>query len=146
VGESAGNDRDLHRDVRGSEALAQHVLLRERPDLDVSFASDGDAAQWCYLEGIAAALPNPELRTTTFNLDFWHAASYVDSAAKAAFDTEDDAKVQAEQWKASLKEHVHGASRVLKSMRYFRDQQVGGRYEAMDASIAYLAKRLPRDE
>lgn len=130
-----------HETVASELELELHAILRERPDLDVSFASDGDATQWQYLEGIAVALPHEERRTTTLNLDFWHAAGYVDAAAKAALEDESDARVQAEEWKTSLKEHVHGATRVLKSMRYFRDQLSGERREAMDGAINYLAKQ-----
>jgi hypothetical protein len=130
-----------HETVASELELELHAILRERPDLDVSFASDGDAAQWHYLEGIAAALPDAERRTTTFNLDFWHAAGYVDDAAKAALEDDSDSKVQAEEWKTSLKEHVHGATRVLKSMRYFRDQLSGARRETIETSINYLAKQ-----
>jgi hypothetical protein len=130
-----------HETVASDLELELRAVLHERPDLDVSFASDGDALQWQYLEGIAAALPDEDKRTTTFNLDFWHAAGYVEAAATAALADEDDAKVQAEEWKASLKHHVHGAQRVLKSMRYFRDQLVGERREAIETSINYLAKQ-----
>jgi hypothetical protein len=130
-----------HETIALDLELELRAVLHERPDLDVAFASDGDALQWHYLEAIAAALPDEDKRTTTFNLDFWHAAGYVDAAAKAALADEDDAKVQAEEWKASLKQHVHGAQRVLKSMRYFRDQLVGERREAMETSINYLAKQ-----
>lgn len=130
-----------HETVASDVELELHAILHERPDLDVSFASDGDAAQWQYLEGIAAALPDCDTRSTTFNLDFWHAAGYVEAAAKAAIADKDDAEVQAEEWKASLKYHVHGATRVLKSMRYFRDRLEGERRNTIDKSIKYLAKQ-----
>lgn len=130
-----------HETVASDLELELRGVLQERPDLDVSFASDGDVTQWRYLEGIAAALPHSDKRTTTFNLDFWHAAGYVDAAATAALEDEADAKVQAEEWKTSLKEHVHGAARVLKSMRYFRDQLSGERRVALETSINYLAKQ-----
>lgn len=130
-----------HETIASDLELELRAVLRERPDLDVSFASDGDALQWQYLEGIAAALPHQDKRTTTFNLDFWHAAGYVEAAARAALEDEDDAKVQAAEWKASLKHHVHGAKRVLKSMRYFRDQVRGARRETIETSINYLSNQ-----
>lgn len=130
-----------HETVASDLELELRAVLRERPDLDVSFASDGDALHWQYLEAIAEALPENDQRTTTFNLDFWHAAGYVEAAASAALKDEDDAKVQAAEWKASLKHHVQGAKRVLKSMRYFRDQLRGERRETIETSINYLSKQ-----
>ena len=130
-----------HMTVASDLELELRAALHERPDLEVSFASDGDPTQWQYLEGIAAALPDSDSRITTFNLDFWHAAGYVDEAAKAGLANEADATVQAAEWKASLKQHVHGAARVLKSMRYFRDQAQGDKRDAIDKSIKYLAKQ-----
>jgi hypothetical protein len=119
-----------------------HAVLAERPDLDVSFASDGDALQWTQLEGIAAGLPQHKGRRTTFNLDFWHAGSYLHAVATAAFGDTADAKVQAEQWKATLKEHEDGAARVLKSMRYFRDRATSdAARDEIDANVAFLAKQ-----
>lgn len=118
------------------------AALAERPDLDVSFASDGDALQWTQLEGIAAGLPGNDNRRTTFNLDFFHGASYVHDAAKAALGDTPDATVQAQQWKSTLKEYEDGATRVLKSMRYFRDRiDDPGRREEMERCIKYLAKQ-----
>jgi hypothetical protein len=130
-----------HETVASDLELELRAVLHERPELDVSFASDGDSVQWTYLEGIAAALPDSGTRTTSFNLDFWHAAGYVEAAAKVALSDEADAGVQAEEWKASLKKHVHGAARVLKSMRYYRDQLEGGARESIEKSINYLAKQ-----
>lgn len=120
-----------------------HAALSERPDLDVSFASDGDALQWIQLEGIAVGLPENDNRRSSFNLDFYHAASYVHAAAKAAFpESPPAAEVQAEQWKSTLKEYEDGAARVLKSMRYFRDGiDDPERRDAMVKAIRYLAKQ-----
>lgn len=117
-------------------------VLAERPDLDVSFASDGDPLQWIQLEGIAAAIPPRKGRRVSYNLDFWHAASYLHEAAVTALGDTPEAKVQAEQWKATLKEHDDGAARVLKSMRYYRDRATSAaRRDELDATIAFLAKQ-----
>jgi hypothetical protein len=116
-------------------------VLAERPDLDVSFASDGDALQWTQLEGIAAGLPHNKRRRVTFNLDFWHACSYLHDAAVAALGDTADAKVQVDQWKATLKEYSDGAARVLKSLRYFRDRAKPVARDKLDASIGFLARQ-----
>jgi hypothetical protein len=116
-------------------------VLAERPDLDVTFASDGDALQWQHLEGIEAGLPPHSERRTTFNLDFWHALSYVHRAANAAHgEGTAEAKVQAEQWRETLRQYDDGAARVLKSMRYFRSQAAdAASRDELQVAIGYLA-------
>lgn len=116
-------------------------VLAQRPDLDVSFASDGDQHQWTMLEGIAAGLPENGDRQVTFNLDFWHAATYLHEAANASTDDEAAAAVLAQQWKTTLKEYEDGARRVLKSMRYHRDRRRGEKYDEIDACIGYISKQ-----
>lgn len=118
------------------------ATLSERPDLDVSFASDGDELQWTQLEAISARLSNQDLRRTTFHLDFYHAASYVHAAAAAAFEDASAACVQAQHWLALLKEYENGADRMLKSMYYHRDRIKDSQRRAdMAAAIRYLAKQ-----
>ncbi len=119
-----------------------HTVLAQRPDLDISFASDGDALQWAQLEALEAALPSREGRRTTKNLDFWHAAERMHAGAVTALGDTPDARVQAETWKAMAKEHADGSARVLKSMRYYRDQaESQAARRALDEQIAYLAKQ-----
>jgi len=131
-----------HETVAGIVETELHAALDERPDLDVSFGSDGDALQWTQLEGIAAGLPENDSRRTTFNLDFFHAASYVHDAAKAALSDESARAVQAQQWKSTLKEYPDGATRILKSMRYYRGHiEDPDHREEMQQSIDYLAKQ-----
>lgn len=117
------------------------VALEQRPDLAVSFASDGDAHQWMLLEGISIPVSRQPGRVVSFMLDFFHAASYVHDAANAVLQGE-DAQVQAECWKVMLKEQEDGAERVLKSMRYFRDRATEATArETIDGCIKYLAKQ-----
>jgi hypothetical protein len=126
--------------VASEVELELHVALAQRPDLDITFASDGDAHQWTLLEGMA--VPRQQAgHHVRYLLDFYHAATYVHDAANAVLD-DAAAKVQAEQWKATLKEYNDGAQRVLKSMRYFRDREPRQkRREAIDTCISYLANQ-----
>jgi len=118
-----------------------HAALDQRPDLSVGFASDGDAHQWRLLEALAVPVAQAPERRVRFLLDFFHAAIYVHEAAEAVLD-ESAAKVQAEQWKATLKEYENGAERVLRSMRYYRDQESSAaRREAIEKSINFLANQ-----
>ena len=91
--------------------LELHLALDQRPDLDVCFASDGDAQQWKLLDALSTSVPESSTRTVRYLLDFYHAATYVHEAANAVLE-EAAAKVQAEHWKATLKEHPDGAERV----------------------------------
>jgi hypothetical protein len=116
------------------------AVLAERPDLDVSFASDGDLHQWAMLDGIAAGLPESSSRRVTRNLDFFHAASHLHDAATAAKPDAASATVLTEQWKATLKEHEDGVVRVLKSLRYHRDTASSdAAAEEIDACIDYVS-------
>ncbi len=131
----------------GQETVATELdtellaVLEQRPDLDVSFASDGDPHQWTLLQGISVPVCEDSDRQVTFVLDFYHAADYVHNAAQAVLDGA-AANVQAEQWKATLTEYGNGAERVLKSMRYFRDRETRPkRRAAIDAAIKFLAKQ-----
>ena len=118
-----------------------HVALDQRPDLDVCFASDGDAHQWRLLEALSVPVSQDPSRGMRFLLDFYHAATYLHEAANAVLD-EPAAKVQAENWKATLKEYPDGADRVLKSMRYFRNRETRAKgKELIDKSINYLARQ-----
>ena len=117
------------------------VALEQRPDLNVGFASDGDAHQWKLLEALSVPVSQEPTRRVRFLLDFFHAALYVHDAAEAVLD-DAAAKVQAEQWKAMLKEYENGADRVLKSMRYYRDRESRpARKEVIEKSIDYLANQ-----
>ena len=120
--------------------LELHLALDQRPELDVCFASDGDAQQWKLLDGISTSIPETSTGTVRYLLDFYHAATYIHEAANAALDGA-AAKVQAENWKVTLKEYPDGAERVLKSMRYFRDREKRpSNVQLIETSIQYLAK------
>jgi hypothetical protein len=118
-------------------------ILRERTELDVCFASDGDLHQWKILEDLSEQLPSNHSGTTRFLLDFYHASEYLsDFAAKVHGEDNPERLVTSEKWRATLRELKDGADDVLKSMRYFRDQYEKGSkaYEALDSIIKYLAK------
>jgi len=128
-----------------SRDLAHELLsiVRERPELDVCFASDGDLHQWKILEDLSEQLPSNYNGTTRFLLDFYHASEYLsDFAAKVHGEDNPERLVTSAKWRATLRELKDGADDVLKSMRYFRDQHKKGSkaYEGLDSIIKYLAK------
>jgi hypothetical protein len=115
-------------------------VLAERPDIEVQFASDGDAGQWLYLEALRKEVAERG-HATSMILDFFHAAEYLHRAA-AAVDGKDtpEARVRASGWKELLKEFEDGGMRVLKAMRHQRTRLKGNAKEELDTCINYIAK------
>lgn len=117
-----------------------HAALERRPDLHVCFAADGNPAQWQRLEGIGVRLPSKLRTIPTWLLDFFHCASYLSDAANAAEPDEAKARVLAADWSTQMKELDDGATRVLKAMRYKRDQlPAGTRRDTIEKCINFIA-------
>jgi len=117
-------------------------VLRERPDLNVVFASDGAASHWAALEGIKASLPKGFTGHTMELVDAFHVAEYVQKAAAAVEGTETrEARLLSANWRETLKEDA-GASTVLRSMRA-RVGEASGKTAAEDlaAAITYIANQ-----
>lgn len=94
------------------------AILRERPDVNLVFASDGAAPQWTALEAIKQRLPATFTGHTMDLVDAFHVAEYVQEAANALEGTDSpEARVLAATWRETLKEHDDGADKVLRSMR-----------------------------
>jgi hypothetical protein len=92
-------------------------VLRERPDLNIVFASDGDRLQWEALDGIESRLPAKCTGHRMKLVDAFHVAEYIREAAEAIWGVGGEAKVQAATWRETMKEKRNGASEVLRSMR-----------------------------
>src|SRR5260370_7723777 len=58
-------------------------VLRERPALNVIFASDGAEPQWSALDAIESRLPTNRTGHTMKLVDAFHVAEYVQQAANA---------------------------------------------------------------
>lgn len=120
-----------------------HAVLRERPDLNVVFASDGAAPQWTALEGIKSRLPKDFTGHTMDLLDAFHAAEYVQKAADAiAGSGSPAARVLSATWRATIKEQQDGADTVLRSMRgRLQTVESKGRRKELKKAIAYIANQ-----
>lgn len=93
-------------------------VLRERPELNVVFASDGAEPQWSALDAIESRLPANWTGHTMKLVDAFHVAEYVQEAANAVEGAgTGDAKVLAATWRETIKEKQSGAASVLRSMR-----------------------------
>lgn len=125
--------------------LEQELLavLRERPELNIVFASDGAAAQWEALAEIKKHLPDDHSGHTMDLVDAFHVAQYVQEAANAIEGTDSpDARVLAATWRETLKEHVDGAEKVLRSMRgKLSSVPTQTRQQELTTAINYIANQ-----
>ena len=143
----------------GLEAELQ-AIVKERPDVNICFASDGAAPQWTALEAMRSRLPTSMTGHQMMLVDAFHVAEYVQLAANAiAGEQSSDAKILAATWRAIIREEKGGVARVLRAMRarrrkpltkakrnditraiaYIRNQHALGRMDYPDA----LARHYP---
>lgn len=125
--------------VKGLEQELQSVL-REHPEMNIVFASDGAAQHWGVLAQMAEQLPANYTGHTMSIVDAFHVAEYVQKAANAIEGTETAAaKILAATWRETIKEKEDGAETVLRSMRA---QLVGVEPESkrkeLEEAIAYI--------
>lgn len=93
-------------------------VVKERPEVNVVFASDGAAPQWSALEAIQGRLPDSFTGHTMALVDAFHVAEYVQKAANALEGNDSpEARVLAATWRETIKEKDDGAATVLRSMR-----------------------------
>jgi hypothetical protein len=118
-------------------------VLRERPAMNVVWASDGADPQWQALEGIETRLP-PECTGNRMKLvDAFHVAEYVHKAADAIWGpSSGDAHVQAATWRETIKSKRDGPVEVLRSMRarLSAPRTASGRKQLREA-IDYIARQ-----
>lgn len=135
--------------VTTAGSLEQELLavLRERPDVNLVFASDGAAPQWEALEGIKRRLPENFSGHTMDLVDAFHVAEYVQDAANAIEGTDSpEARVLAATWRETLKEHDDGAEKVLRSMRArLTTVESDTRRQELTTAINYIANQNEAD-
>jgi hypothetical protein len=72
-------------------------------------------------------------------LDFYHAATHLKDAADAVRGAETPgAKALFESWKTTLKEDPQGADKIIRAVRYRRDQAEGAARKTLSAALKYL--------
>lgn len=119
------------------------AVLRERPDLNIVFASDGAAAQWSALEGIKSRLPKDLTGHTMDLVDGFHVAEYIQEAAEAIEGpSSPEARILAATWRETLKEQDNGADWVLRSMRArLPSVEFKTRQKQLAGAIQYIANQ-----
>lgn len=117
------------------------TVLVARPDLDVVFASDGDIHQWKILKGIGQRILACATGHVRSLLDFYHAAEYLTKASDLLYGANSaESRAASAQWRETLKHDDNGADRVLKKLRYHRDELAHAtQREQMQGYIDYLA-------
>jgi len=120
-----------------------HAALEERPDLNVVFASDGALTHWDALEAMAKRLPANATGHRMFLVDLYHVAGYLGSTANlVAGEDTPEAKTLTTLWRETLKMFPDGTKRVLKMMRYRRDQETSAATrDAIQADIDFIANQ-----
>ena len=114
-------------------------VLETCPGLELEFLSDGAPDHWRYFDGLAARLEREDAKRA---LDMWHVLERVKKALDAYHGEQTpESKAIFEECRVWLREMEDGAERVLRALRYRRDQSRGKKRAAIDAEIKYLAKR-----
>lgn len=120
-----------------------HAAIEDRPDLNVVFASDGALTHWDALHAMEKSLPGAATGHRMLLVDLFHLAAYLSSAANVAEgDGTPEAMMLTTLWRDTLKTFADGTQRVLKMMRYRRDQQTSaeGR-DAIQGDIDFVANQ-----
>jgi hypothetical protein len=121
-----------------------HSVLRERPGMNIVWASDGADAQWQSLTDIDSRLPSGCTGHRMSLVDAFHVAEYVQKAANAIYGPMDtaEAAVLAATWRETIKMKRDGAAEVVRSMRarLCAVRTRSGRTE-LRAAIDYIARQ-----
>jgi len=111
--------------------------MAERPDLKIAKLADGAPDNWEFLRTLGGG-------EGTEILDFYHAAEHLKDAADAVHGAETlGARALFESWKTTLKEDEDGADKVIRAVRYRRDQAEGPARRTLSSVLKYL--RTMRD-
>jgi hypothetical protein len=95
------------------------LVVDDRPDIRVAFASDGAETHWEHLTAMQERLP--EGMESRQLLDFCHGAKYLFDASKLTQEDDGIATAMAESWRSTLRHRKDGAELVIRALRYQRD-------------------------
>lgn len=120
-----------------------HAALEERPELNVVFASDGAVTHWDALEAMLKRLPAAATGQRMLLVDYFHLSAYLSNTANIVEgDGTPEAKVLTTHWRETMKTLGDGTARVLKAMRYRRDQQTSAASrESIQGDIDFIANQ-----
>jgi hypothetical protein len=106
--------------------------MLQRPDLEVVKVADGAPDNWEFLGALGDGC-GVEI------LDFYHAATHLKKAADAVHGAETlESRALFESWKTTLKEDPEGAEKILRAVRYRRDQAQGAARTILTTELEYF--------
>jgi hypothetical protein len=106
--------------------------VSQRPGLRIVTIADGAPDNWEFLHELGDG-EGIEI------LDFYHAATHLKEAADAVHGAETpDSKALFESWKTTLKEDPNGAAKVIRAVRYRRDEAQGTARKTLTAALKYF--------
>ncbi len=106
--------------------------VAQRPDLTIVKIADGAPDNWEFLQDLAGG-EGVEI------LDFYHAASHLKEATDAVHGAETpEAKALFQSWRTTLKEDPQGADKIIRAVRYRRDQARGKSRKTLTAALKYF--------
>ena len=116
-------------------------ILNVRPDLRVVAVADGARENWEYFKDLSNSL-DIEFDEV---VDFFHACERIKTALDAYYgDQSPDASACFEQFKVWLQEANDGADRVIRSLKYRRDQSTGWRRKTIETQLNYFRRYRTR--
>jgi hypothetical protein len=106
--------------------------MEQRPDLTVVKIADGAPDNWEFLQELGD-------RSGFEILDFYHAAAHLKQAADAVYGA-DTQKARAffQSWRTTLKEDPQGAAKIIRAVRYRRDNACGTARKTLTAALKYF--------
>jgi hypothetical protein len=114
-------------------------IFNVRPDLTLVLLADGAEDNWDFLDALAAEVGATEYRSA---VDIFHVLEHIKKACDAYHgEGAPESKAAFEQARVWLREFDDGVDRVVRSLRYRRDQSRGTKRRAIAAEIRYLEKR-----
>ena len=106
--------------------------MAQRRHLRIAKLADGAPDNWEFLQELGGG-EGAEI------LDFYHAATHLKDAADAVHGAETPAaRALFESWKTTLKEDKDGADKVIRAVRYRRDQAEGTARKTLTEVLGYL--------
>ena len=119
-------------------------VLAVRPDLQRVLLSDGAKDNWRLLADVDQAAGKPPTPSVEI-IDFCHACDHLKQGCDAAWgESTPRSQAEFERLKVLLKEHDHGAERVIRVLRYHRGRAKGRTRERLDEQLTYFRNQRHR--
>lgn len=108
--------------------------IAQRPDLTVVKVADGAPDNWEFLQALGGG-EGIEI------LDFYHAAEHLKKAADAVHGAQSvESQALFASWRRTLKDDPQGAEKVIRAVRYRRDQATGSARKILTAALKYFRR------